>query len=211
MRVKFGFLIVASALAGCTHPNRDVPEAGLAAVNVPMVTRADYALDLAAPGGSLGPSEAQRLDSWFRSLQLRYGDVVYVDGPYADMARAQVSQVAGNYGLMVSNGAPVTPGAIGSGTVRVVVSRTEASVPGCPNWSQPSSPNYENRSMPNYGCAVNGNLAAMVANPGDLVFGRATSETTDPRTAIKPVTVYRTAPTTGAQGLQDINTKKDDQ
>ena len=40
---------------------------GVAAVNVPVVTRADYALDAAAPDGSLSPSEAARLDAWFRS------------------------------------------------------------------------------------------------------------------------------------------------
>ena len=57
------------------------------------------------------------------------------------------------------------------GPVRVVVSRTRATVPNCPNWSVPSQPNYNNRSMSNFGCAVNSNLAAMVANPEDLVHG----------------------------------------
>jgi pilus assembly protein CpaD len=71
--------------------------------------------------------------------------------------------------MMVSSGAPVTIGALQDGTVRVVVSRTRASVPGCPNWSDPAQPNYQNRMMSNFGCGVNSNLAAMVANPTDLV------------------------------------------
>ena len=119
------------------------------------------------------PSEAARLDGWFRSLDLRYGDSVYVDGgAYSEAARAQVAGIAGNYGMLVSHGAPVTAGAVAPGNVRVVVSRNVASVPNCPNWERPSQPNYNNRTMPNLGCAVNSNLAAMVANPEDLVHGR---------------------------------------
>ena len=77
-----------------------------------------------------------------------------------------------NYGMLVPNGAPVTA-PVAPGNVRVVVSRNVASVPNCPNWERPSQPNYNNRMMPNLGCAVNSNLAAMVANPEDLVHGRS--------------------------------------
>ena len=168
------------------------------AVNVPVVSRADYALDLAAPGGSLPSSEAARLDAWFRSLQLGYGDSIYVDGPDAYDAKADVARVAGQYGLLVSNGAPVTAGAIQPGTVRVVVSRARASVPGCPNWSVPSQPNLQNASMSNFGCAVNSNLAAMVANPEDLVHGREGSGVGDTQTATKAVGVLsQCTPPTG--------------
>ena len=34
------------------------------------------------------------------------------------------------------------------------------------------SPTSTTSSMSNYGCAVNSNLAAMIANPEDLVHGR---------------------------------------
>ena len=46
-----------------------------------------------------------------------------------------VARVAGHYGMLVSDGAPVDPGMVAPGMVRVVVSRTRASVPDCPNWS----------------------------------------------------------------------------
>ena len=51
--------------------------------DVPVVTRADYAFDVAAPDGSLPSNEAGRLDAWFRSLDLGYGDSIYIDGAYA--------------------------------------------------------------------------------------------------------------------------------
>lgn len=211
MASKTALLLVAAALSGCAyHPGPD-PEAGMAAVNVPVVSRADYVFDAAAPGGTLAPSEAARLDAWFNSLDLRYGDNVYVDGgAYSEAARAQVADIAGNYGLLVSQGAPVTAGAVGSGNVRVVVSRNVASVPNCPNWERKSQPNYNNRMLPNYGCGVNSNLAAMVANPEDLIHGREGSGIGDAATAARAINAYRTAPTTGSKGLQDISTKKEE-
>ena len=204
----FTLLALAAAVAGCTHDQPTEALRGVEPVNVPVVTRADYAFDLAAPGGSLPSSEAGRLDGWFRSLQLGYGDSIYVDGLDAYEAKADVARIAGQFGMMVSNGAPVTAGAIQPGTVRVVVTRARANVPNCPNWSAPSQPNLQNNSMSGLGCSVNANLAAMVANPEDLVHGREGSTVVDSVTATKAVNTYRTAKPTGTTGLQDLNTKK---
>ena len=210
MRCKLGFVLLATTLAGCSHVPYDEPSRGVAAVNVPVLARTDYVFDAAAPDGSLPSAESARLDGWFRSLDLGYGDSIYVDGDYAGAARGEVAQVAGRYGLLVSDGAPVTVGAVQPGTVRVVVSRARASVPNCPNWSEPSQPNYANRSLSNLGCAVNSNMAAMVANPEDLIYGREGSGVGDPRTSSKAVQSYRSAVPTGQDGLKDISTKKKD-
>ena len=207
MTSKSALLILTAALAGCAHQPSPLPEAGLNPVNVPIVSRADYAFDAAAPGGSLPASEAARLDGWFSGMGLRYGDVIYVDGPYADGARAQVADVAGRYGMLVSAGAPVTPGTVAPETVRVVVSRTVASVPNCPNWERPSQPNYNNKTRPGFGCGVNSNLAAMIANPEDLVHGREGTGMLDPVSASKAVNTYRSKAPTGNGALPVINTK----
>src|SRR3546814_5953833 len=74
-------------------------------------------------------------------------------------------------GLLLSRDAPVTTGAVPEGYLRVVVTRASASVPGCPNWDSKSSLNPVNATSSNYGCATNGNLAAMVADPNDLIKG----------------------------------------
>ncbi|HEU4704367.1 MAG TPA: CpaD family pilus assembly protein [Sphingomicrobium sp.] len=209
MASKSAILLAAAALTGCGHTPYDLPDRGIAAVNVPVVTRSDFVFDAAAPDGSLAPGEAARLNAWFGGLDLGYGDTIYVDGPYA--ARSDVAQVAGYYGLMVAPSAPVTAGAVAPGTARVIVSRARASVPYCPNWSVPSQPNYQNRTMSNFGCAVNSNLAAMVANPEDLVHGREGTGVGDSLTSSKAIGAYRKAEPTGTKGLQDISTtKKDD-
>jgi pilus assembly protein CpaD len=205
MRSKF-LLIAFASVAGCqTMP--DVPSKGVAEVNVPVVTSADYVFDAAAPGGALAPGEGDRLNGWFQGLGLGYGDTVYVDGGYAPSARAQVAAVAGRYGMMVSAGAPVTAGMVQSGSVRVVVARRRAFVPGCPNWGAASQPDWDNKTMSNFGCGVNSNLAAMVANPEDLVHGREGASVTDTFTATKAVESYRNAVPTGQKGLQDISPK----
>jgi pilus assembly protein CpaD len=209
MTHKLSLLLLASAaLAGCqVHRGVDEPARGLLPVNVPVVSSADYVFDAAAPGGTLSASEAARLDGWFRGLELGYGDVISLDGPDAQLVRADVARVAGRYGMLVSDGAPVTSGPIAPGAVRVVVSRTRASVPGCPNWSKPSSPNYNNELSSNLGCSVNGNLAAMVANPGDLVSGRDTNAGSDPVTGTRAIESYRSKAPTGAGGLQAVSSK----
>jgi pilus assembly protein CpaD len=210
MTNKLSLLLLASvALAGCqVHRGVDEPARGIVPVNVPVVAKADYVFDAAAPAGSLDPSEAARLDGWFRGLELGYGDVISLDGPDAASARADVARIAGRYGMLVSDaGAPVTAGAVPPGAVRVVVSRTRASVPGCPNWSRPSNPNFNNELMSNFGCAVNGNLAAMVANPADLISGRESATGSDSVTGTRAIESLRSRKPTGDGGLQDISTK----
>ena len=201
MTNKLSLLLLGSiALAGCqVHRGEDRPARGLLPVNEPVVSRADYVFDAAAPGGSLDAQESARLDGWFRGLELGYGDVVSVDGMDAASARADVARVASRYGLLLADGSPVTAGAIPPGAVRVVVSRTRASVPGCPNWSRKSNPDFSNELMSNFGCAVSGNLAAMVANPADLVSGREPSGISDVVLSNKAIESFRNkAP--GAKG-----------
>jgi len=208
MRSTVATLVLAGLLAGCGAPGAVTREdRGLAVVNVPVVTSANYVFDAAAPGGMLAPGEAQRLNGWFQGLGLAYGDRVYVDGSYGDGARGQVAEVAGRYGMLVQSGAPITAGVVQPGMVRVVVSRLRAQVPDCPNWSNGDKLNYENRSMPGLGCGVNTNLAAMVANPEDLIHGRDGSGVSDSDTATKALEYYRSAPLTGSKGLQDISPK----
>ena len=74
--------------------------------------------------------------------------------------------------------------------MRVVVSRTSASVPGCPDFSHRSHTDFQVRTSANYGCGTNGTLAAMIADPEDLVRGKdAAGE--DQSRASKAIRAYR--------------------
>lgn len=195
MRSKLVLLALGSTLAACNTP--DFADQGVAAVHVPVVTTADYVFDASAPNGALAPGESDRLNGWFQGLGIGYGDTIYVDGPYGDGARGQVASIAGQYGMMVAPGAPITAGVVQPGAIRVVVSRRRAEVPNCPDWSQPSQPNFNNRSMSNFGCGVNSNLAMQVANPVDLIRGQEGSVAVDALAGAKAIRMYRNWPLTG--------------
>ena len=194
MKAKLTLLGLGSLLAVCNAP--DVPSAGLSTLHVPIVSQTSYVFDMAAPGGMATQEESNRLDKWFQSLDLGYGDSIYVDGSDG-AARGQVAAVAAQYGLLVSEGSPVTQGMLVPGSVRVIVRRAEAHVPGCPDWSRPSQPDFNNSSMSNYGCGVNGALAAQVADAEDLVHGTPGPSAEDGATASKAIGMYRTWPLTG--------------
>ena len=190
-----------ATLAACSPTLQNaaaMPNRSLDSVNQPVVQRTDYVIDLTTDGDGLSPSERGRLKGWFESLGLGYGDRVSVDEAYGpSRSRNDVAKVAAEYGLLLSEGAPVTAG-VQPGGLRVIVSRSTASVPGCPIWQGPGGPSS---TSPNYGCGVNSNLDAMVADPSDLVLGQAGSGTGDSTTASKAIKVYREAKPTGTKGL----------
>jgi pilus assembly protein CpaD len=59
--------------------------------------------------------------------------------------------------------------------VIIAYSRVAAMSPDCGNWSVDIAQNYSNMPAPNFGCAQQANIAAMVANPQDLVTPRAST------------------------------------
>jgi pilus assembly protein CpaD len=205
-RIPILLAVSAALTASVASAQRAGPNRSLYSHNQPVVERTDYVLDLPAHGGGLSAAERARLDDWFRSLGVGYGDRVFVDGASAAGAgRDDVARVAADYGLLLSEGAPLTEGATQPDSVRVILSRSRATVPGCPNWEGRSGPSS---TSPNYGCAVNSNLAAMIADPNDLVLGQAGSASGDAATAAKAIKVYRETAPTGTKGLQDGTTTR---
>ncbi len=118
-----------------------------------------------------------------------------------------MAAIAARYGLLVGEDAPVTTGQIAPGTVRIVVSRSSATVPNCPNWSAKSDTNFNNATYSNYGCAVNSNLASMVADPEHLLHGAKGTGETVVMSASKAIDSYRVAPPTGEKGLKQSSTE----
>jgi pilus assembly protein CpaD len=162
-------------LAACGANSLGTPNTSMYSVHQPVVERTNFAIDLASDAGGLSSAEQGRLGDWFDAINLDYGDRVSVDhgAGYASPAvNGAVAKVAANRGLTIDGPAPVTSGQVAPGMVRVVVTRSSASVPSCPDFSVDHDRNYNASNHSNYGCSVNSNLAAMVANPEDLVRGR---------------------------------------
>lgn len=196
--------ILAVPAAEARPRDRHGPERGVDSLNQPVVERSDYVLNLQAPEGSLSAVEKARLRGWFDGLGVGYGDQVFVEEGYGrGPGTADVASVAAEYGLLLSEGAPVTEGSVGSGNLRVVVSRSVAYVPNCPYGASEHGPSS---TSSNYGCSVNSNWAAMVANPSDLVLGQTGTVGASRDAGIKAIKVYREAVPTGTKPLAGVGT-----
>jgi pilus assembly protein CpaD len=192
MRIVSIALITALGLSvaacGSTTANRSVYSE-----RQPVVSKSNFVLDLSAGNGGLSTSEQNRLSGWFDALELGYGDRVSIDDPgysTSAAAKAAVETIVADYGLLVSETAPVTEGNVPAGLMRIVVTRTSASVPGCPDFSYRSHTDFQARTSANYGCGTNGTLAAMIANPEDLVRGQS-ADGEDQAQASKAIRAYR--------------------
>lgn len=173
---------------------------GVESVHQPVVQRSDYIFDV--PGNGLDPVEGTRVQQWFDAIGLAYGDRISIDNSAgASGSNKDIAVIVGGFGLFLTPGAPVTEGAIAPGYARIVVSRSTASVPGCPDYSRRSQPNFVGASSSNYGCATNSTLAAMVANPQDFVNGQVGTGSSA-ETAAKAVKVWRNAEPTAKGGLK---------
>ena len=183
------------SLAGCggVPTNRS-----MYSVHQPVVEKVNYTFDISTSGSGLAYGEQGRLGDWFDAMGLKYGDKVYVDDPGNNPStRSAVDAVASRYGILLSEGTPQTGGYVSPGAARVVIVRNKASVPSCPDWSSKNDFNPNNGVSSNYGCATNSNLAAMIANPEDLLRGADTTGATTTDSSNKAIDAYRKAEPTG--------------
>lgn len=198
-------LSLGTLLAGCGGMPKNQQ---LESIHQPVVSRTNYTLDVATNPGGISLPEVRRRAGWFEALDLRYGDRITIDDPLSSGAtRAAVEAVAGRFGLLVGDTAPVTPGAVNPGMARIVVTRSTAQVPGCPDWSAKSDANLLNATSSNYGCASNANLAAMVADPEHLLKGANSTGRTVVMSGNKAIDMYREAKPTGEGGLKQNSTQ----
>ena len=106
--------------------------------------------------------------------------------------------------LLVQQDDSAIAGAAPYGSVRLIVRRATASVPGCPDWQTKQENNMSGGTSSNFGCATNSNFAAMVANPEDLVRGQTTNSELRTATSNRAIQSYQAKAPTGAGGLVDL-------
>lgn len=189
------------ALGGCnvtrSGPLTARSNPSLSSVHQPVVHQSIDTLDLQSAGG-LAAGEAERLALWLHDLAVRPGDRLSIDTA-DDGARAAVADIADRHGLRVDAAAPAAE----PGSVRLTLTRTMASVPGgCPNWDNVDLPGAPIATDPSYGCATNANLAAMIADPSDLIRGRSGGPLVNGEEAAKGVKTHRNRTQTGISGSQ---------
>ena len=179
-------LVMAAATGGCwqsprfqspfalTNPNERHPIA---------VREGEVALDLAVNPGSSGLNQSQKakVANFLRAYQSQSTERLLIRAPSGGAnetaARRAYDQIrramygAGLDGRAVvlepyyANGNPTAP-------LRLSYLQFVAAPPDCPDWSENVARDPQNAPWPNAGCATQRNLAAMVANPEDLIHPR---------------------------------------
>lgn len=181
--------------------------ASLNSVNQPVVKTSNLTFDVATNASGLAVSEQSRLAGWFETLDLGYGDRVGIDDALNSVAvRDDVASIASRFGILLSEGAPVTVGFVDPGNARIVVTRSTAYVPDCPTWNNKTSSNLGNKTSEGFGCSVNGNMAAMIADPSHLLKGAKGTGETIVMSSSKAIQSYRSAEPTGSGGLSASGT-----
>ena len=87
-----------------------------------------------------------------------------------------------------------------------LVGATAAAVPGCPDWKDRAWPASEGQGS-NYGCATAMNLAAMIADPADLIHGKRGDGAGTGELAVRAIKTMNSTAGSGKQGLEKISSK----
>lgn len=204
--IPAGRILAVSALmlvlAGCNgHGRRDVAGWLVASPTERhpiIVDRKEVVLDIAVPPGSYGMTHAQKNDLVgfvHRFKQEGNGGILVVRAPNgskneiaAMRALDDVRRVVANAGVSRNDGAfeSYFAGGIADAPIRVSFMRHVATGPECGDWSDNLARDRKNMPYRNLGCASQRNLAAMVANPRDLIEPRAMT----PRSSERRDTVW---------------------
>lgn len=195
-------VVLGLLLAGCSAPGANP---SLNSIRQPVVERTSHMLDLTLAGDALAPGERERLSAWFGALGLGFGDRMRIEGE--PTPSAEVAAIAARHGLPPADATLRTPSPSEPGKLRVSVQRSRAYVPNCPDWSASSTANLDNTTSPGFGCAVNGNLAAMVADPEHLLAGARAVGGTVVMTGTKAIESYRALEPTGGEGLSNVSSQ----
>ncbi len=123
-------------------------------------------------GSKLSADEEASLATFATASGLSYADRLTLRVSEPNMAaayRQATNAVLGRFGLSVGNVETTT--GMQPGAAMLAVSRATVTLPQCGVHGGPHGVNVNNENMSNYGCATRSNLAAMVANPADLING----------------------------------------
>ncbi|MFN4284000.1 MAG: CpaD family pilus assembly lipoprotein [Alphaproteobacteria bacterium] len=167
MRSPHLSLLAVLTLAACAPAGSYWSEAQSPKRNQVEMVRLNH--DVALPAsGALAPAQAAALDAFLARHDIGFGDQVTVAA--ANSNPAAVSAYLRKQGIVADAG---DANGIPAGAARVQVERHVIVPPNCPDWRKPGTADYGNAPMGNLGCATAVNFGLMLADPRDLIQGRA--------------------------------------
>lgn len=180
----FGVLLL-SGLGACASPGTTGDRYALSELNVyaPRVEAVEERVEIATSADQAGILAGRERAERFGSLFLKLGDGPIVmnvpaGGKDDDFIRRQTEELrAVLYAQGVSMSAIATRPYAANGTTNAPITLsfrryTAIPYPCTPLNEIDLSDTFRNQSNPSHGCTVNWNIAAMVANPRDLILAR---------------------------------------
>jgi pilus assembly protein CpaD len=151
----------------------------------------DHDIYFARGAKTLTSAQAAGLAHFLRSNGIGEGDSVTVEGSgAAALGGAREAGVLGQLRRLGIDAAAGTDTRLAADAVRVHADHAVATAPSCPDWSKPEADEPDNATSSNLGCATEANLAAMIANPADLVKPKG-NNTADGFVLARGVELYR--------------------
>jgi len=145
----------------------------------PIEVKSEVALlNVATDGaGRLSPQSRQQVAGFFNAYRSDGSGAIEIQTAVGGRAAAQtegeIRDIAAIYGIPRNyiTVAGFAPEQGATATTRLAYARYVASVPSCENadWSQNLSMTWDNTTYPTLGCSTQQNIAAMAANPRDLI------------------------------------------
>lgn len=198
------------AVAGCANqPGNDRDDAVFAdgTVNHPIaVEPSPRSIKVAVSDEGIEPADEAQVSSFVSDYLNDGNGSLSLAVPRSAYAQSAVASLTAR---LVRMGVPRSRILVGTRETAGYDSQIELSYLGyaahadaCGNWSHDADETVDNLPMPDFGCTVQHNLAAMVANPRDLVQPRPLGPVDETRrmTIIKS---YETGQVTSAQKTED--------
>lgn len=203
-------MLLISALMPLSACGMDQYNRSVESVHQPVVSTSTFAYDigLSHHDNGLSDIEKARLTGWLDTVNAGYGDIISIAGgsslaPYG--LQRDIAQLLARRGITLGNQDAASSTPPPAGAVRLSLRRATASVPGCPDWSINREGNMSGGSSSNYGCGVNSNFAAMVADPTDLLQGKASSSDLEGATSKRAIESWQNQAPTGTGGLKTLS------
>ena len=169
-------VLLAGSCASPEDPNFRVPDGD---INHPITVEPTYQsvkFPFAVSNAGLMPDDAAKFDAFVQDYMQHGNGSISVTVPSGNYANATISYFGERLADMGVPRSRVLVGTrdAGDGDTRVELGFIGygAKVDKCGDWSENVAATGDNQSMPNFGCAVQNNIAAMVADPRDLVQPR---------------------------------------
>jgi len=167
----------AAVLAGCTTTGPKEPLDGVRTTEAPnaievSVTQRTLAVHFDPGETAPRAKDLEALNVLLASHDIAQGDAVRIERATSVLADARARGLAGALARQGVRPTVAAPGGAPEGELRLVVEHASATAPNCPNWTKPPGNDSANTLPSDFGCASAIDLAAMVADPRDLVEGR---------------------------------------